>query len=313
MPPVSATRSLAAGDLGASGQRRHRGPGVEAEDRRGSDLGSGHQGAARRGDEDAAAQALLAQRVLEAREVIAHQRLQGGVDRRRGCPRVLAEHRVDSVRERVGNAGQPLLDQLSHAQLVSGVDRRPEQADGDRLDLRGAEPIEDRRGPLLVERLDHVAAAADPLRQAMGEASRHERLRIGLGEVEGRAPPALAEDEDVLVPCGGEEAGARRLAGQHRVDRAGGGEGEVTAGEHLGEADLAPLGGQPKGVEDPSDRIVRGRRRLHQGHLAGDVLDHEVGEGPPGVDRESFDRRRAHRDALGGCASSRVMPSGSWK
>ena len=77
----------------------------------------------------------VAQVRVECREVLLHQRLQRGVDdARRGAP-VLAHDRVELVREREGHVRQRLGDQLADAQLVGGVDDRPEQADPDRLHL----------------------------------------------------------------------------------------------------------------------------------------------------------------------------------
>ena len=61
----------------------------------------------------------------------------------------------------------------------------------------------------LVERLDDLAAGADPLGDLEGQRARHVGLGIGHGEVEGLDPAAFADHQDVGMALGGQERGAR--------------------------------------------------------------------------------------------------------
>jgi hypothetical protein len=75
-------------------------------DRRAADVVRVENAAARGHHEDAAVEALIANSPAEAAQVVGHQRLQRGVDAgRRGAP-VLADRRVELVRQRVRDAGQ---------------------------------------------------------------------------------------------------------------------------------------------------------------------------------------------------------------
>ena len=84
--------------------------------------------------------------LLQRPQVVLHQRLQRGVDRRRGRPPVLADDRVQLVRERERHLRPLAREQLADAQLVLRVDDRPDQADRDRLGAAGAATPRSHRG-----------------------------------------------------------------------------------------------------------------------------------------------------------------------
>ena len=168
-----------------------------------------------------------AQVALQGREVLLHQRLQRGVDHaRRGAP-VLAHDRVELVRKGERHLRQRLGDQLAHAQLVRGIDDRPEQADPDRLHPQLRQRSSAARTLRLIERDEDVPLGVDPLLDLECQVARDVGRRVG--DLPERIElAALAQQQDVREPRRREERRARRLALDDRVRRAGCAVGELT-------------------------------------------------------------------------------------
>ena len=97
------------------------------------------------------------------------------------------------------------LDQLADAPLVGRLDDRPEQADGDGLDLQRPQPLERGDDAGLVQGAAHAAIGHDPLVDLEGQPPGDVGLGVGHGEVEDIAAPALAKDQDVRVALGDQE------------------------------------------------------------------------------------------------------------
>jgi hypothetical protein len=192
------------------------------------------------------------------------------------------------MRQRDRHTGQVLVQELTHAQLVDRVHDRPEEADRDRLHARLAHAPESLQEALLVERPQYPAFRADPLGHLEGERARNVGLGVGMAEVEDLGPPALAEQEDVGVTLRRQEGGAGRVAGEHRVEPAGRAVDQDRAGAEQLSARLAALvGGHVEHVEDALHGVRRDGRALVDPEPTVAVLDHQVGEGPACVDRES--------------------------
>jgi hypothetical protein len=231
---------------------------------------------------------------LQVPQVLLHQRLQRGVDRGRGSASVLTDDRVQLVRQREGKTGPPLGEKLADAELMPGVDRRPEQADGDRL---GPEParLGDRLlDACLVERAEDVAFRVDSLpdleREKAGDVRRTVR-----NLTEGLELAALAQEQDVGKAFGGEEGGAGRLSLHDRVRRP-----RRAVGQHVGPGEQLRDGETELGsylLEPLPDRVVRtlpGGRRLADPERSRLVRDDDVGEGAARVDRDPVAHHRSN-------------------
>ena len=239
--------------VGAARDGRHGGAGVDRVDRRARHVGRIHGAALRRHHQHAAAEARVPQARFQAAQVIAHERLERGVDTGRGRPAILPERRVEHVREGVGHARQVALQQRADAELVRGVHDRPEQADSDRLDVLALQRFDDLDDAVLVQRLGHGAVVGDAFGHLVGDRARHVGLGVGDREVEGLDAPALAEYQDVGMPPGGEEGGARGVAGDDGVDRVRG-----AVDQHLAPCRAGPRGPRPgrprRGPASPARR-----------------------------------------------------------
>ena len=136
--------------VGAACDGRHRRPRVDRVDRRVRHVRRIH-GAALGGDhQHAAAEAGVPQARFQAAQIVAHERLERGVDAGRRGTAVFAERGVEDVREGVGHPRQVALQQFANAEFVRGVHDRPEEADADRGDLLPREFLDDRDDALLV-------------------------------------------------------------------------------------------------------------------------------------------------------------------
>ena len=106
------------------------------------------------------------------------------------------------------------------------------------------EPGDDRAHGRFVERPHHLAGGADPLRDLEGEGARNVGARKGLAVVVGIEAAAFAQQQDVAMARGGQKGGARRRAGEDRIDGARGGVDES----------LDPGRGEPRRVASGSRR-----------------------------------------------------------
>jgi len=107
---------------------------------------------------------------------------------------------------------------LRGALLVGGVAIREQEDDRHRLDAGGEQLAGGRPHRLFVERHQHVAGRAQPLRHLVRAAARHQRLGTPIEHVVHLQEVAAADLEDVAKPFGGDETGARPLQLDERVD-----------------------------------------------------------------------------------------------
>ena len=240
--------------VGDAGERRHRRARLDHEDRPVGDILHVHQPAGDRADQQLAGEAGGAEVVVERAQVALHQRLQRGVDGSGRRTRILAQDRVEPVRERVGNPWHRLLDQGAQPLLVRRILDRPEQADGDRLHPLACEPGQRLPGRVLVERPLDLAFGRHPLRDLGREPARHVGLEGVDMELEGMQLAALAVDQDVRKAFGHQQRGPGGGAGDDGVGRPGGAvdqhlgrpdqrlEGEAHGAGRIGEARLDPVG-----------------------------------------------------------------------
>ena len=177
------------------------------------------------------------------------------------------------------------LEELAEPKLVHRVGDRPEQADGDRLDLAVSQLLDLGHGRLLVERNHDLASCTDALGDLERQRPGYVGIRVRAGEVERLGPAAFTEEEDVRMALGGEERRLRRGPGEDRVDRPGRPVDEkVGVGQKRAAIGLRGLRGEVQDVEDARDRICGRRRALEDRELAGPVLHDQIREGPAGVD-----------------------------
>ena len=270
-------------DVGKGGNRSHRRSGADRVDRTLDDLLGAPGAAERRGDEDVAAQPGFAEVRLQRAQIALHQRLQRRVDCRGGSAAVLADDRVQTVRERERRSRPFALDQLGDAELVGGIDDRPEEADGDCLRPEGAGRRDRRQDATLVERDEDVPLGIDPLPELERQPARDIRGRI-LVLPKRVELPALAQQQHVGEALGREERGAGRLALDDRVRRPGRAVGEdLRTGEQLGDRHAERGCELRKALLDALERSLDVRRRLGQQQRAVLVGDDDIRERPPGV------------------------------
>ena len=175
-----------------------------------------------------------AEPLFQPAEIDVHRRLQRRIDGRRHRPAVLADRRVDAVRERVWDAGQVFLDEPSDGKLMLGVDDRPEEADRDRFDPQLREPLKyDDCGSFIERHLDRTVDH-DALGYLEGQSLRHIGFRVRRLEVESLRSPALAEDQRVRVSLRRKERGPCRRAGDDCIDRVGGAMNEDFPARQIG-------------------------------------------------------------------------------
>ena len=274
--------------IGMSSHWRHRGAGIDELDGcSGSVVGIQHAGL-RGHHQHPAGKTRLPQPRGEAPDIPAHQGLERRIDGRGGRPTILAQARVQAMRKRIRDAWQMRLDELADPFLVRRLDDRPEQADGDRIDLEGAQSLEDGNYASLVERRLDRAVGHHALGHLEGQTLGHVGLGIGNGEVEDIAPPALAKDQDVGMAARDEECRSRRVAGQDRVNRMGRAvDQQLALLEQFAQGHPMAGGRQREAREHALDRIIGCGRSLVDGERAIVGLHQEIGERAPGVDRKT--------------------------
>ena len=111
------------------------------------------------------------------------------------------------MRQRVGNAGQLLLDDARDRQFVGAVGDRPQQADRHRLELALLQRAHHLARLVLVERRDDVALRVDALGDLESVAARDVGRRIVVAVVVRVVLAALLEHQNVGEAVRGEERG----------------------------------------------------------------------------------------------------------
>ena len=245
-------------------------------------------GAAERGgDEDVTVESCMPQVLLQRLQVCLHQRLQRRVDGGRRRPPVLADDRIQLVRERERHLRPLAGEQLADAELVVRVDDRPDQAHRDCLRAQAPRVLDRGEDALLVELDEDVPLGVDALADLERQVAGHVRRRVR--ELPERLElPALAEQEDVREALGGEERGPGRAALDDRVRRPGRAVGEhVGACEQLADRDPELRRKLLEPVFDALERTLEVGRRLRQVERPAFVGDDHVREGASGVDGDA--------------------------
>jgi hypothetical protein len=191
------------------------------------------------------------------------------------------------VRERERHFRPLACEQPAHLQLVLGVDDRPDQADRDCFGAEAARLGDRLEDALLVELDEDVPLRIDPLPNLERQVARHVGRRIR--ELPERLElAALAEQQNVREPLGGEEGGPGGAAFDDRIRGAGRAVGEdVGPPEQLGNRH-AQLGFELlEGVLDALERALEVGRRLREMERACLVGDDHVRERAPGVDGDA--------------------------
>ena len=168
------------------------------------------------------------------------------------------------------------MQELAGAPLVCVVAIRMEEGDRQRLDVLLGEGRRDSGKLLLDQGSEDPSGGVQPLRDLPSPRTRDERREGGLPPVQAPAR-AVAELEDVLEACGGEQAGPSPRAREKRI------RGHGRAVGDLGDVGRGNARGREGRGDTPCD-VLGGRRDLVEGENA--VLppagDH-VREGPADV------------------------------
>jgi len=216
-------------------------------------------------DEQPAAEAQPGQALAHAPQVGLGERLHVGVGHRGAGALVLPDLRQHLVGDRERGLRQLLGQQPLQRQLVRRVLERIEQAHGDRLDAEAGHLAHRLARLRLVQRREHAAVGAQAFVHLEAPFARHQRLgHLGEGVVGGVADLA-PEFQHVAKAARGDEAGARALALDDRVDHQGG------AVDHL----LQPLDAARDPAGEGAQALLDGIRRVAR---RGEAL---VGAGAP--------------------------------
>ena len=237
--------------------------------------------AAREHQQELAGEALGAQLLAQRAEVALHHAEDVGVGDRGGGALVLADLARDHGRQRHAQPGRALPQPSRHRLLVGGIAVGVEQRDGDGLDARRPQALDDGVHLGRGERRALAAVGQHPRAEAQAQAGRHQRLRLLEGEVVGVVAGLAPDLEGVLVAGGGDEPGRRALALDERV---GDERGAVDDVAHLARAHARPGQGTARPVHHRGRGVLGGREDLlHDGGRAAGVEEHDVGEGPADV------------------------------
>ena len=211
--------------------------------------------------------------------------MQRGIDRRRDHPAIFARDRVELVAERDRNARPFALDDLADAPLMRGVDDRPQEADGDRLDAALLQVAHGLDHVGLAERRPLVAQRIDPAAHLAGPVARHEGLRIVDEHRVGPLAGCLAQGQHVGVALVAQQPDRGDLALDQRVGRHRGAvDDQLDPGEEAFEIEAVPFRGQPEGIHEAALELARRGRRLEDLQAGGVGIDHQVGEGAADID-----------------------------
>ena len=165
--------------------------------------------------------------------------------------------------------------------LVGGVAIREQEDDRHRLDAGGQQLAGGRPHGLFVERHQHLARRAQALRHLARAAARHQWLGTPIEHVVHLQEVAAADLEDVAKSRGGDEAGARPLQLEERVD------------PDRGPVDDEPAVRQPDAGlvdagEDALEELAGGAQSLGGDDGARGLVERdEVREGAADVDADS--------------------------
>ena len=272
----------------ASSKRRHRRTAIKRKQRR-LDHRAQRQDAARAGRHlRPAAEPQLLETMVELAEVALQKRLQRRVH---GGPRraaVLANDRVDHMGGADRTVGAALLEDRDDALLVLWMGDRPEEANGDRLDIELVEPIGDLLDLRFDERDQHFAVRGNPFGHLEGEIARNVGTRGRLRVVERICPASLLEQEEIAAAPRGHEGGLGRGAFEDRVRGLGGRQHEpLRITQKLRELQVELAGGARESCFDALGHVLRRSRGLRECAEPAVVGNDQVGEGSARVTRDS--------------------------
>ena len=206
--------------------------------------------------------------------------MERGIDRRRDHPAIFARDRVELVAERDRNARPFALDDLADAPLMRGIDDRPQEADGDRLDAALLQVAHGLDHVGLAERRPLVAQRIDPAAHLAGPVARHEGLRIVDEHRVGPLARRLAQGQHVGVPGIADEADRRHLAFDQGVGRDRGAvDDQFHLGEKIAQAHAVVLGGEREAIDESPLELAGRRGRLEDLEPRVVGIEHEIAEG----------------------------------
>ena len=287
---------------GGDGPRRR--PGLQHPHREPPRLLDVGEPSAREHEEKAAADAAPGHPLREPADVAGGERHQVRVRDGGRYPLELPDLRRDLRRDREREFGKTLRKTSPCRSLVLRIGVGVEEGDRDRVHLVPRE-----LGHRLVERtrvqaLQHLAVRSHPFRRLEPPVARHERWRLGDGEVV-ELVLALATDlQGVAKPPGGDEARARPLSLDERV-----GEEGCRVHQTLHRARVDPCVGEDArdaGFHTPRRVVVGGQHLARESPLLAPC--HDVGKGPADVDPERPHAGKTNANRSSGFAGAACGP-----
>ena len=188
------------------------------------------------------------------------------------------------------------------ALLVPVIEEREQEHDRDRLGTRRDKRIGGIGNGCFVERLQHLAGRADPLRHLASHAAGREKCRrLGIERelihLVAHLPPDL---QHVAEALGGDDADLRALALQHGVCRD---RRAVHEAQHVLRRQFPLRLHALERLEHRDARVAAGGRNLHDAARRTWPADDDVREGAADVDTDT--QVTAHSAACGSSSSSK--------
>jgi hypothetical protein len=275
------------GRVGKTGDRRHCRSRFRGVDRRIDQFVDQHDAADAGRDQDVVYVTGRPQVGLQAAQMILHQRLQRGVDRRGRGPAIFAHDRHELVRQGERHVRHNLGEQFAQPQFMLRVGDRPEEADRHRLEVAFLQRLHDRTRLRLVERHRCGALGAHAFLDLERVATRNVGFGIVLGEIVRVGLAAFLEHQRVGEAHRGDE---RRLGDGARDDGVGrprrAVDQQVGFGQQVGHGHAEVAGRHFDRFAHADENAVLRCQRLADGLLPGIVHHDDVGEGAAGVDRD---------------------------
>ncbi len=198
---------------------------------------------------------------------------------RRG-PFVFAVFSEDLVRQRAVRPSGLRLEDLPHPRLMGRIRPGVDEADRDRLDVRGRDPARHLLRAGFIERPQNGTACIEALSDLERQVARDVRFRPLEVDVVGLWAVAAPDPVDIAHPPGDDQCRAGAGPLNRRVDRDG-----RAVNEALGSAHIEPALAQT--LANPEREIGRRRGALRlRDRPRGLVEGDEIREGPPDVQRD---------------------------
>jgi hypothetical protein len=225
--------------------------------------------------------------------IVADNRMKGRVSRRGDRSSVFAWDRVNLVAEGYGDPGPFRFYDLADAPLVSRIDNRPEQTNGDCLDRAALEVGDGLAHVLLAKRRNLVPKRIDAPADLACAVARHKRIRIIKFPIEGPLARCLAQREDIRMAFVADQPDRSDLVLYERICGHGGAMDQpVDLAEEVTQAEAIVLGRNTQHIYEAPLELARGRGRLEDLQALPVLVNDQVGKGATDVDASAVGQDR---------------------